>query len=57
MHQAESDTNKSLTTTDPEEQDMREKIATAYHSLGKRLDNQGHQDVAQAFFRLSEEWR
>ncbi|KAG0209209.1 hypothetical protein BGX31_002177 [Mortierella sp. GBA43] len=56
LHQAEGVTNKSLTTTSPEEQDMREKIAIAYHSLGKRLDNQGHQDVAQAFFKLSEEW-
>ncbi|KAG0221851.1 hypothetical protein BGX31_009501 [Mortierella sp. GBA43] len=57
LHQAEGDTNKSLTTTDPEEQDTRDKIATAYHSLGERLGNQSHQDMAQAFFTLSEEWR
>jgi hypothetical protein len=35
---------------------MREGIATIYIELGQLLDNQGHGDEAQAFYKKSEKW-
>jgi hypothetical protein len=35
---------------------MREGIATIYIGLGDLLNNQGHRDEAQAFYKKSEKW-
>jgi hypothetical protein len=56
LYQAKGGTKKSSATTDPEEQAIREKIATAYYNLGELLENQGHPNVARAFFKKSEKW-
>ncbi|KAK3820439.1 MAG: hypothetical protein J3Q66DRAFT_439412, partial [Benniella sp.] len=39
-----------------EDKTMREGIATAYIGLGELLNNQGHRDEAQAFYKKSEKW-
>src|SRR4051794_3828236 len=39
-----------------EDKTMRGRIATVYIGLGELLDNKGHQDEAQAFYKKSEKW-
>ncbi|KAG0216951.1 hypothetical protein BGX31_000395 [Mortierella sp. GBA43] len=46
----------SAPSSDPNGQAVREKIATAYYHLGELLENQGHRDIAQTFYKKSEKW-
>jgi hypothetical protein len=56
LYQVKGGTNKS-STANPEEQARSKEIAAAYYHLGELLKNQGHENVAQAFFKKSEKWR
>lgn len=49
-------TTKKVSRTEPEDQALRERIATAYFDLGKLLDSQDLQAEAQAFYKKSEKW-
>ncbi|KAG0233892.1 hypothetical protein BGX31_004753 [Mortierella sp. GBA43] len=44
-------TSKKSSSSDPEEQAMCQKMATAYYNLAKLLENLGHQDEAETFYK------
>ncbi|KAG0196762.1 hypothetical protein BGX31_005178, partial [Mortierella sp. GBA43] len=46
----------SASSSSPEDQSIREDVATAYFNLGRLLDHYGHRDEAQAFYKKSEKW-
>jgi lipoprotein NlpI len=44
-------TSKKSSSSDPEEQATCQKMAAAYYNLGKLLENLGHQDEAETFYK------
>ncbi|KAG0195622.1 hypothetical protein BGX31_006004, partial [Mortierella sp. GBA43] len=51
LAQAKSSTKKGSTLTDPDEQDLRERVAEAYFDLGKLMDDRQYRDEAKALYK------
>ncbi|KAG0216866.1 hypothetical protein BGX31_000443, partial [Mortierella sp. GBA43] len=51
LSQAKGSSKKSSTPPSDNEQPMQERIAIAYYNLGKLLEDYGHRDEAEAFYK------